>query len=110
MLRPSATAFRAALVLVAICSGAATAAAQGFLIDSRPGRHWRLPRPIPTPQPQAETSPSPYRIASLEINAKLNGPIAEVQVSQVFENTGSGVIEASFVFPLPYDGAIDEQR
>jgi Ca-activated chloride channel family protein len=106
MLRPPATAFRAALALVAICGGAATAAAQGFLIDSHPGHHWRLPRPVPMPTPQSETSP--YRIASLEINAKLKGPVAEVQVSQVFENTGSGQIEATFVFPLPYDGAVDE--
>jgi Ca-activated chloride channel family protein len=108
MLRPSATAFRAGLALVAICSGAATASAQGFLIDSRPGHHWRLPRPVPMPTPQPQGETSPYRIASLEINAKLKGPVAEVQVSQVFENTGSGQIEATFLFPLPYDGAVDE--
>ncbi|MBN1912037.1 MAG: VWA domain-containing protein, partial [Pirellulales bacterium] len=30
-----------------------------------------------------------------------------VQVSQTFVNTGSQQMEVSFVFPLPYDGAID---
>jgi Ca-activated chloride channel family protein len=31
-----------------------------------------------------------------------------VQVSQVFENTGSVQLETCFMFPLPYDGAIDQ--
>ena len=33
--------------------------------------------------------------------------MAKVQVSQSFVNTGSRQMEVSFVFPLPYDGAID---
>jgi Ca-activated chloride channel family protein len=33
--------------------------------------------------------------------------VAQVQVSQSFVNTGSAQMEVSFVFPLPYDGAID---
>ena len=31
-----------------------------------------------------------------------------MQVSQTFVNTGSRPLEVSFVFPLPYDGAIDQ--
>src|SRR4030095_11246972 len=31
-----------------------------------------------------------------------------VRVSQEFENTGSVQMEVSFMFPLPYDGAIDQ--
>src|SRR5205814_4931438 len=34
--------------------------------------------------------------------------IARVQVSQSFKNTGSVPMEATFIFPLPYDGAIDQ--
>ncbi|HYO25373.1 MAG TPA: VIT domain-containing protein, partial [Lacipirellulaceae bacterium] len=34
--------------------------------------------------------------------------VATVQATQVFENTGPGQVEATFVFPLPYDGAIDQ--
>jgi Ca-activated chloride channel homolog len=79
---------------------------QGMLVDARPGRHFRLPRPIVPPQP-APTASS-YRIESLEVEAKLSDTTARVQVSQTFKNTGSGQIEASFVFPLPYDGAIDQ--
>ncbi|MDR1925641.1 MAG: VWA domain-containing protein [Planctomycetaceae bacterium] len=68
------------------------------------------PHPIPRPRPPI-VSPSvqeaSYAIKSLEVNANINGQIAEVNVSQTFVNTGSTQLEVSFVFPLPYDGAID---
>jgi len=34
--------------------------------------------------------------------------VGRVQVSQSFVNTGSRQMEVSFVFPLPYDGAVDQ--
>jgi Ca-activated chloride channel homolog len=81
-----------------------TALAQGVLVDVRPGRPIRLPRPIPNmPQP-----PSSYKIDAIEVNATLDDQVARVQVSQTFENTGSVPMEVSFMFPLPYDGAIDQ--
>ena len=49
-----------------------------------------------------------YKIKQLEVNAKLDGQIAKVQVSQSFVNTGSRPMEVSFVFPLPYEGAVDQ--
>jgi Ca-activated chloride channel family protein len=100
---------RATLVLLAALLAVATAAptfGQGMLIDVRPGHHFRLPRPIWPPRP--EPQPSSYKIESLEVNAKLADTTARVQVSQTFKNTGSGQLEACFVFPLPYDGAIDQ--
>jgi Ca-activated chloride channel homolog len=92
--------------LAALLGISHAASAQGLLIEVRPEYHIRLPRPIigPTPQPTAST----YKIAELEVNAKLTDQIAHVQVSQIFENTGSQPIEAAFMFPLPYDGAIDQ--
>jgi Ca-activated chloride channel family protein len=82
---------------------------QGVLVDVRPEHAIRLPRPIPwpphvPPQPPAAS----YKIDSIEVNAKLDNQVARVQVSQVFENTGSTQIEATFMFPLPYDGAVDQ--
>jgi Ca-activated chloride channel family protein len=78
---------------------------QGALIDLR--------RPIAPPMPP-DILPPPivqplhsYCIKSLDVNVNLNGQIARVQVSQEFKNTSQRTIEASFVFPLPYDGAID---
>ncbi len=93
------------LALLSTASLAGFASGQGLLVDASPGRRVWLPRPIPRPQ---EPPAASYRIASLEVNAQLRDSIAEVQVTQVFENTGNGTIEATFVFPLPYDGAIDE--
>jgi Ca-activated chloride channel homolog len=94
------------LATTILAASVAPARGQGMLVDSRPGQQFRLPRPIVPPQPSP--SVSSYRIESLEVDAKLNDSVARVQVSQTFKNTGSGQIEASFVFPLPYDGAIDQ--
>lgn len=66
----------------------------------------RIPRP-PRPPRIIERVESTYAIKSLEINANINGQIADVNVSQTFVNTGKTQMEVSFVFPLPYDGAIN---
>ncbi|MGI9456007.1 MAG: VIT domain-containing protein [Aeoliella sp.] len=81
-------------------------AAQGLLVDVSSGRHVPLPRPIIQPQP--EPVPGSYKIDSIEVSAKVTDQIAKVQVSQTFQNTGSRQMEVCFVFPLPYDGAIDK--
>ena len=49
-----------------------------------------------------------YKIKELDVHAKLADQVAQVQVSQSFVNTGSRQMEVCFVFPLPYDGAIDQ--
>jgi Ca-activated chloride channel family protein len=93
------------------------AAAQGLLIHIQPDDRVPLPRPIiivprhPHPRPSPRPIPQPestYKIKSLEVNAKLVDQVAKVQVSQSFVNTGSRQMEVCFVFPLPYDGAIDQ--
>ncbi len=87
------------------------ACAQGLLIDDRPGHRFRMPRPriwphpIPRPRPQP---PESYKIKELEVHATLRDQIAKVQVSQSFVNTGSRQMEVAFIFPLPYDGAVDQ--
>ena len=83
--------------------------AQGVLVDVRVDHSMRLPRPIPWPIPRPTPEPpASYKIESIDVNAKLNDQVARVQVSQVFENTGSVPMEVCFMFPLPYDGAIDQ--
>jgi Ca-activated chloride channel family protein len=79
---------------------------QGLLVDANPHGRIRLPRPMPRPQP--EPIESSYKIKELQVQAKLTGQVAKVQVSQSFVNTGRRQMEVSFVFPLPYDGAIEE--
>ena len=77
--------------------------AQGVLIEQE---HHRLPRPWPMPVPHPEPV-TEYQIRELLIDAHLKDQVAQVQVSQTFANTGSRQIEAQFLFPLPYDGAVD---
>lgn len=96
-----------AVALIAAFANAVSA--QGVLVDVHVDRHIRLPRPFPIPpRPIPQSPPSSYKIDAIEVNAKLNDQIARVQVSQEFENTGSSQMEVSFLFPLPYDGAIDQ--
>lgn len=104
-------------LVVLLCLSATTAWAQGVLIITDADQVVRLPRPIvvyppyhhlpvlphPVPLP-----PISYKIAELEVHAKLVDQVAQVQVSQSFVNTGSRTLEASFVFPLPYEGAVEQ--
>lgn len=77
--------------------------AQGLLIVvDRPAP---LPRPLPTPRPVPSAT---YALKELQVQAKLHDQAASVQVSQTFVNTGNVTMEVQFVFPLPYDGAIDQ--
>lgn len=74
---------------------------QGFLIPDHPRHIHPLPRPWLPPPPQT------YALKELTVDASIKQQVATTQVTQVFQNTGSEVIEACFVFPLPYDGAVD---
>lgn len=81
----------------------AVAAGQGVLVVINPPHPTPLPRPIPPPQP----APMSYKIKELAVQANIQDQVARVQVSQSFVNTGSRQMEVAFVFPLPYDGAVD---
>jgi Ca-activated chloride channel homolog len=84
--------------------------AQGLLVVEDPNVQVRLPRPIiiwPHPHPMPPPPPVSYSIKELDVQAKIVDQVAQVQVSQTFVNTGSRPMEVAFVFPLPYDGAID---
>lgn len=93
-----------ALFLSALAPGASLA--QGVLVAEDPAIHVRLPRPIWPPVPQLPQEHG-YRIKELSVQARLQDQVAQVEVSQTFLNTGSRPLEVSFLFPLPYDGAID---
>jgi Ca-activated chloride channel family protein len=110
----SASVKRIAFALAALLMLPAWAAAQGVLININENEQIILPRPIPWPPhrwPHPQPTPVPqdtYRVKSLEVNVKLSEQVAHVQVSQSFVNTGSRPMEVCFVFPLPYDGAVDQ--
>ena len=83
---------------------AANAFGQGVLVIVNPPHPVPLPRPIIRPAPPP---PMSYKIKELDYHARIVDQVAQVQVTQSFVNTGSAQMEVSFVFPLPYDGAID---
>lgn len=94
----------ASLIAASILGAACPSYGQGLLLVDRHDDHFHLPRPIPRAQP---TPPMSYKIKEFSINARIQDQIARTQVTQSFVNTGSRQMEVSFVFPLPYDGAID---
>jgi Ca-activated chloride channel family protein len=78
---------------------AGSAAAQGVLLT-------RSDNAAPLPRPGVEGTTA-YKIKELAVHARLEDQVARVDVSQTFVNTGSRQLDVAFVFPLPYDGAID---
>jgi len=108
------------LFLALACTLLASPAARGqvLLINVNDGAQGRLPRPIiidhphphPWPLPRPQPAPIPqstYKIKELAVEGRLKDQVADIQVSQTFVNTGSRVMEVAFVFPIPYDGAIN---
>ena len=98
------------ILLAVVLSTPLVVMGQGLLVDVHPDHHYRLPRPIihPPHPPRPPVPPaSSYRIKQLEMNATLSDQVARVQVSQTFVNTGNRTMEVCFMFPIPYDGAID---
>jgi Ca-activated chloride channel family protein len=97
------------VILAMLIASPSLLRAQGVLVNVNTSESVRLPRPIWPPHPHPEPEPeSTYRIKSLEVAAKLQDQVAKVQVSQSFVNTGNRQMEVAFVFPLPYDGAVDQ--
>jgi Ca-activated chloride channel family protein len=89
---------------LAVLFAAALVHAQGVLIVVNPSEPVPLPRPIVRPAPP----PMSYKIKELAVQARVVDQVARVQLSQSFVNTGSRQMEVQFVFPLPYDGAVDQ--
>ena len=89
------------LAALGVLLTAGSAFAQGVLVVINP------PHPIPLPRPRPTPPPMSYKIKELDYHAKIVDQVAQVQVTQSFVNTGSAPMEVAFVFPIPYDGAID---
>ncbi len=108
MSRPVIRLFLAVLAITVLTITAPhIASGQGLLVVEARNQHVRLPRPIIIHHPRPTPPPATYKIQELSVQARLIDQVAQVQVSQSFVNTGSRQLEVSFVFPLPYDGAIE---
>ena len=94
----------------------AFALAQGLLVvenTDNSAERVRLPRPPsfwpPQPRPVPPLPPpAKYSVKKLDVQARLIDQAAQVQVSQTFVNSDDRDMEVSFVFPLPYDGAVEQ--
>ncbi|MGE0757782.1 MAG: VIT domain-containing protein [Pirellulaceae bacterium] len=105
------------LVLACLLAGVAwfqqpVARGQGVLVEAREDQPYHLPRPVviwpPRPPMPPRPAPEPsYKIKELSVEVRLEDQIAQTQVNQSFTNTGSRELEVRFLFPLPYDGAIE---
>ncbi|NND97721.1 MAG: VWA domain-containing protein [Pirellulaceae bacterium] len=102
----SAAVFSGALAGLMMVAWSPNVLAQGMLISSDPNDRHRMPRIMPRPTPGQPGFL--YDIAKLEIDASIRDQVAEVQVGQTFKNRTNRVLQVKFVFPLPYDGAIDQ--
>lgn len=92
-----------AMALMGLILATLIGAAQAQVIIVDQSRRIILPHPpVPRPSPGF----SSYKIRTVDVQASIRDQSAKVQVSQVFQNTGSAVLEAQFVFPLPENAAI----
>ena len=102
---------RSQLLLLAIClmSGMISEVRAQVVIQSENDRLIRLPRPTVSPEfgPSRPVPSAPYWIEKLRIDSSISQQVARVQVTQQIKNVSNRTIQASFVFPLPYDGAVD---
>lgn len=83
------------LAILLVSSSAPSTYAQGIIIDPP------LP-PAPTPLLTAIT------IAQHKVEAVIDGPVANVHVTQVFRNDTGRTVEGVYIFPLPSDAAVSD--
>ncbi|HXF62201.1 MAG TPA: VIT domain-containing protein [Caldilineaceae bacterium] len=75
----------------------APVAAQHIIIDP--------PFPPPPPGPPV---PGPIQIEEYRVEAHVDGPAAQVRVTQLFRNQSGQTVEGRFVFPLPPNAAVSD--
>lgn len=59
----------------------------------------------PGPMPPAQNVVS---VEDYVVEARVEGPAANVHVTQVFRNQSGGMVEGQFIFPLPADAAVSD--
>ena len=71
--------------------------------------HGTVVRPVHRlPMPRPATPPSAYKVRSVDMQVSIKDQIATVQLSQVFQNVSSQVLEAQLLFPMPENAAVSQ--
>jgi uncharacterized protein YegL len=91
-------------IMMLLCLLATEVSAQVIVIHHHPHPPIVPPRPIPRPTPAPRVSE--YRVQSVDMQAQIRDQAAQVQITQIFQNTGSQTVEASVFFPLPDTAAV----
>lgn len=72
--------------------------AQGIIIDPPPGG----------PLPPSPVLLDPIRIEKQQVAVVIDGPMAEVHLTQLLRNHSAQPVEGTYLFPLPADAAISD--
>ncbi len=88
------------IIILFAVSGASLVLAQGIIIDPPPGGP-----PLPSPLPLVA---DPIRIEEQRVDVVLDGPLAQVHLTQIVRNHTAQAVEGTYVFPLPADAAISD--
>ncbi|NJO42156.1 MAG: after-VIT domain-containing protein [Cyanobacteria bacterium CRU_2_1] len=56
----------------------------------------------------ADQQPIAFPLKHTEVNAKVAGNLSRVEVIQTFENPFTTILEATYIFPLPDEAAVDD--
>jgi Ca-activated chloride channel homolog len=67
-----------------------------------------VPECVPPVQPGVFTNPEWLKIDYHRVNVSIEDQIATTKVDMEFENTGNGLAEGTFLFPLPLEASVDE--
>ena len=78
--------------------------AQAQVVIIHHGAHVIRPTVVNRPVPP----PSAYKVRSVDMNVSVKDQIATVQLSQVFQNVSSQVLEAQLLFPMPENAAVSQ--
>ena len=81
-------------------------AAQVIVVIEPPVVHRRYPPISPPSTVRPVPVPASYRIRSVDVQATVRDQTAQVQISQIFQNTGSTTLEAQLIFPVPENAAL----
>jgi Ca-activated chloride channel family protein len=73
------------------------AQAQGVIIEP----------PLPPVEPLPPASP-PLKLDEHRVEAVIDGPVAQVRLTQVFHNETGHTVEGVYIFPLPGDAAVSD--
>jgi len=81
-----------------------------YTTDTRPNVPGKKPKlgGLYVQSPEEKTNGFPLK--HTEVQAKVTGNISRVEVTQTFENPFNSTLEATYIFPLPDEAAVDDME